>query len=246
MTSILKFKFNDCPGSFAQERDRNGEGERKQKTMETMRRNRRGGRSSSWRNTYLDIYICCVWFSCVAVFSVSLPSPLLFPFTPLPFYCVWPVAAFQIHLNDASKAPPLEQLISKSIAEGASGAVTRPPRHHSCATQICMRCWFDYRLGLWFIQSHDNNNDNDNNDTLYKDFQHFEIEIDFKVRSSSTLSLERRPLPGTWPHIVIIIWQFWSTHFLPEVFFYFLLVFCFEKLFKVAPQQCVPDIKMRH
>lgn len=26
MTSILKFKFNDCPGSFAQERDRNEEG----------------------------------------------------------------------------------------------------------------------------------------------------------------------------------------------------------------------------
>lgn len=90
MTSILKFKFNDCPGSFAQERDRNGEGgERKQKTMKMMRRNRRGGRSSSWRNTYLDIYICCVWFSCVAVFSVSLPSPLLFPFTPLSHFIVF-------------------------------------------------------------------------------------------------------------------------------------------------------------
>lgn len=244
MTSILKFKFNDCPGSFAQERDRNGEGERKQKTMETMRRNRRGGRSSSWRNTYFDIYICCVWFSCVAVFSVSLPSPHSSP-SPLSHFIVFGLWLHSKFISMTLRRRRRWSSSSASQLPREPQGLWHAPLAIIPAQHICMRCWFDYRLGLWFIQSH-NNNDNDNNDTLYKDFQHFEIEIDFKVRSSSTLSLERRPLPGTWPHIVIIIWQFWSTHFLPEVFFYFLLVLCFEKLFKVAPQQCVPDIKMRH
>lgn len=69
---------------------------------------------------FRHLYMLCVvqlcrGFQC----QFALPPTLLL--RPLSFYCVWPVAAFQIHLNDASKAPPLEQLISKSIAEGPQG-----------------------------------------------------------------------------------------------------------------------------